>query len=261
MKILVLIKKTPDTETQISISGDGSSIDHSATKFIINPYDEYAIEEALKIKEAKGEGEVVIASFTDASAKDLIIRGLAMGGDRGVLIDNSDHENLDSLGVAKVLKALVEQEGPDLVLCGKQGIDDDNMHVGTMLAELMNWPHVNVANKVTVEDSKITVEREVEGGQTEVFEFNTPGIIGANKSLNSPRFTSLPGIMKAKKKPFDTKSTGDLGVSTEDLSSKVIIESFSYPEEKPLGKIFKDKSVEEMVTEVVGLLKDEAKVL
>ncbi|NRA64468.1 MAG: electron transfer flavoprotein subunit beta/FixA family protein [Pseudobacteriovorax sp.] len=261
MKILVLIKKTPDTETKIELSADQSSVDHSATKFIINPYDEYAIEEALQIKEAQGSGEVIIASFSDSSCKDLIVKGLAMGGDRGVLVNNEGLESTDALGVAKVLKGLVSQENPDLILCGKQGIDDDNMQVGTMLAELLDLPHVNVANKVTIEGSSVTVEREVEGGQTEILKFEGPGIIGANKSLNSPRYTSLPGIMKAKKKPFEIKTVDDLGVDRSSLESKVTISSFTYPQEKPPGKVFQDKPIPEMVEEVVGLLRNEAKVL
>ena len=161
MKILVLIKKTPDTETRIELSSDNSSVDHSNTKFVINPYDEFAIEEALQIKEKQGGGEVVIASFSDASCKDIIVKGLAMGADRGVLVSNDGLENADSLAIAKVLKALVDEEKPSLVLCGKQAIDDDNMHVGTMLAELLQWPHVNVANKVTLEEKLVLLKEKL----------------------------------------------------------------------------------------------------
>lgn len=261
MKILVLLKKTPDTETKIELSADASQIDHSNTKFIINPYDEFAIEEALQIKEKLGSGEVVIASFGDAGCKDLIVKGLAMGADRGVLVGNEGLENTDSLGVAKVLKALIESEQASLVLCGKQAIDDDNMHVGTMVAELLDWPHVNVANKVTIEGESCTVEREVEGGQVEVHQFNLPGVIGANKSLNTPRYTSLPGIMKAKRKPFDNKSVSDLGLSNDDLASSINLVGLEYPAEKPAGQLFQGEDVETMVGKVVQLLRDEAKVL
>ncbi|SME88484.1 electron transfer flavoprotein subunit beta/FixA family protein [Pseudobacteriovorax antillogorgiicola] len=261
MKILVLLKKTPDTETKIEIASDGATIDHSNTKFIINPYDEFAIEEALQIKEKVGQAEVVIASFGDASCKDLIVKGLAMGADRGVLVSNDGLDSADSLAVAKVLKAVVESEQASLVLCGKQAIDDDNMHVGTMVAELLDWPHVNVAGKVTIEGESCTVEREVEGGQVEVHQFNLPGVVGANKSLNTPRYTSLPGIMKAKRKPFDNKSLADLGLNASDLSNTVVLKGLEYPAEKPAGQVFQGDDVASMVGKVVELLRDEAKVL
>lgn len=261
MKILVLLKKTPDTETKVEISADGSHIDHANTKFIINPYDEFAIEEALQIKEKHGGAEVVIASFGDPTCKDLIIKGLAMGADRGVLVSNEGLEDADSLTISKVLKALVESEQASLVLCGKQAIDDDNMHVGTMVAEMLSWPHVNVANKVDLEGETCTVEREVEGGQVEVHKFNLPGVIGANKALNNPRFTSLPGIMKAKRKPFDNKSVSDLGLDASNLTNTTVLKKLEYPAEKPAGQLFQGEDVETMVGKVVQLLRDEAKVL
>ena len=200
MKALVIIKKTPDTETKIKLSGDGKSVDSSDTKFIINPYDEFAIEEALQIKQKAGDCEVVIASFGSADTKELVVKGLAMGADRGLLVSNDGLEDADSLTAAKVLAAAIKEEAPDIVLCGKQAIDDDNMHVGTMVAELLGWPHVNVVNKLTVDGNAATAEREVEGGQMEVYEFGLPAVIGANKALNTPRYASLPGIMKAKRK-------------------------------------------------------------
>ena len=169
MKILVLLKQTPDTESKIQISADGSKIETAALKYIINPYDEFAIEEALKIKEKAGSGEVVIASFAGDAAKELIVKGLAMGGDRGLLVSNDGLDGLDSLGIAKILAAAVKAENPDLVLVGKQAIDDDNMHVGVMIAELLKWPHVNVVTKLTLNGKTAVAEREVEGGQVEVF--------------------------------------------------------------------------------------------
>lgn len=261
MKILVLIKKTPDTESKIKLSADGKSIDSSEIKNIINPYDEFAIEEALQIKERLGSGEVVIASLGVDEDKELIIKALAMGADRGILVKNDGMQNADSLAVAKVLKKIVEAEAPQLVLCGKQAIDDDNMHVGTMLAELMGWPHVNVVNKLTVSGNDATAEREIEGGQVEVYEFGLPAVVGANKALNTPRYASLPGIMKAKKKPLETKTVGDLGLNSGELAGKTVVRSFQYPPEKPKGKLFKDEPVEEMVAKVVRLLREEAKVI
>jgi electron transfer flavoprotein beta subunit len=262
VKILVLIKETPDTDAKISLSAGGKAVDHAQTKYVVNPYDDFAIEETLKIKE-RNNAEVVAASFAPAAAKERIIKALAMGADRGIIIENSGLENLDALGIATVLKALVLKENPDLVLCGKQGIDDDNMHVPVMLAELLNWPSVNVVSKLEEINGGWRIEREVEGGQKEIYEVTGPVILGAHKSLNQPRYTSLPGIMKAKKKPFDGLKPQDLGVDTNTLKalSQTQYENFAYPPEKPQGKIFAGEDLEVMVDKVVQLLKTEAKVL
>jgi electron transfer flavoprotein beta subunit len=263
MKILVLLKQTPDTETKIRINAAGTGLETGDVKYIINPYDEFAIEEALKIKEKAGAGEVVIASFGGDAVKELIVKGLAMGADRGLLIGHEGLEAADSLTIAKALAAAVKSENAQLVLCGKQAIDDDNMHVGTMLAELLGWPHVNVVTKLTINGDKATAEREVEGGQVEVYEVGLPAVFGAHKSLNTPRYASLPGIMKAKKKPLDKKTPGDVGADAAALKSgvKTVVKGFKYPPEKPAGKLFQGEDVEVMVAKVVKLLRDEAKVL
>lgn len=263
MKIVVLLKKTPDTETKIRLSGDQTSVDHADTKFIINPYDEFAIEEALRAKEKAGGGEVVICSFGESTIRELIIKGLAMGADRGLLISNEGLEQADSLTTAKVLAAALKEEGPDLVLCGKQAIDDDNMHVGVMVAELLNMPHINVVTKVDMSDGAAVVEREVEGGQVEVFEVKLPCILGAHKSLNQPRYASLPGIMKAKKKPLDLKKPEDYGLESSKLNSEIYVQttSFEFPPEKPTGQIFKGEPTAAMVEKVVKLLREQAKVI
>lgn len=260
MKALVLLKKTPDTEAKLKLSGDGKSIDFSDTKFIINPYDEYAIEEALQIKQKVGDCEVVICSFGDDATRELIVKGLAMGGDRGLLINNAGLENADSLTIAKILAAAIESEKPDLVFAGRHAIDDDNMHVPTMLAEFLGWPHVNVVTKLEVNGNKAVAERAVEGGQVEVYEIGLPAVIGADKALNQPRYASLPGIMKAKRKPLDVKSPSDFGVSVGG-ASKVQVTEFKFPPEKPPGQIFKGEAVDVMVEKVVKALREEAKVL
>jgi electron transfer flavoprotein beta subunit len=261
MKIVVLVKQTPDTETRIKLSGDNKSVESGDTKYIINPYDEFAIEEALKIKEKLGAGEVVIASFGDDKTKELIVKGLAMGADRGLLISNAGLENLDSLAVSKILAGAIKAENPSIVFCGKQAIDDDNMHVQTMVAELLGWPHVNVVTKLEISGQTAKAEREVEGGQVEVYDVTLPAVFGAHKSLNTPRFASLPGIMKAKKKPFDTKAPGDFGVDGNSLKAKTVITGYKYPPEKPKGKIFQGEPVEAMVEKVVKLLREEAKII
>lgn len=263
MKTIVLIKKTPDTESKIKLTADNKAIDTGDLKYIINPYDEFAIEEALQIKEKGNAGEVIIAMFGVDSDKELIVKALAMGADRGLLIKADGLENADSLTVAKILTAAIKTENPDLVFCGKQAIDDDNMHVGTMVAELLQWPHVNVVNKVVVDGKKLTIEREIEGGKVECYSTQTPAVLGANKALNTPRYASLPGIMKAKKKPLDTKSPSDLGLNPAQLASgiKTVVKAYQYPPEKPKGKMFKGEPVEAMVEKVVKLLREEAKVI
>ena len=263
LKIIVLLKKTPDTEAKINISSDHKAIEQSGVKFIMNPYDEYAVEEALKIKAQAGTGEVLILSFGDDSVKDPILKALAMGADRGLQVSNENLSNADGLTTAKILSHVIKQENADLVLCGKQAIDDDNMHVGVMTAQLLDWPHANVVTKIELKDKTAKVEREVEAGQVEHYEIELPAVLGAHKSLNTPRYASLPGIMKAKKKPFDRKTLADTGLSLEELQSNnhTQIESFSYPAEKPAGKVFKDAPTEEMIDKVVNLLREEAKVL
>lgn len=263
MKIVVLLKQTPDTEATIQLEAGERGISQQNLKFIINPYDEYGVEEALKIKERHPEAEVVVITFGRPSAKENLLKALAMGADRGMVIDDSGLENLDSLGVAKVLAAVLKTEKPDFVFCGKQGIDDDNMHVGVMVAELLAWPHVNVVIKLELQGHSAIAEREVENGQVEVYEVQLPAIFGAHKSLNNPRYASLPGIMKAKRKPLDAKTPGDFGLDKAQLmaATKVSIAHYTLPPQKAAGKIFKDEPIETMVDKVVQLLRNEAKVI
>jgi electron transfer flavoprotein beta subunit len=186
-----------------------------------------------------------------------------MGADRGLLIGDSGLENADSLTIAKILAAAIKAESPDLVLCGKQAIDDDNMHVGVMTAELLGWPHVNVVTKLELSGKTAKVEREVEGGQVEVYEVQLPAVLGAHKSLNTPRYASLPGIMKAKKKPLDLKKPTDLGLDAGQLKSGIhaVVKGYMNPPEKPAGKVLKGEPLEVMVEKVVKLLREEAKVI
>lgn len=263
MKIVVLLKQTPDTEARLKISGDGKSLEMDGVKLIVNPYDEFAIEEALKIKQQVGETEVIIASFGGLDTKERILRGLAMGADRGVLIDHQGLENCDAFVISTVLSEFIKTEAAQVVLCGKQAIDDDNMHVIGMTAEKLSWPHINVVSKVDLSQEIARVEREIEGGQLEVYEVKLPVVIGANKSLNTPRYVSLPGIMKAKKKPFEVKKPDDFGLSLDQLKNenKTVIDQYLLPPEKPAGKLYKDEPVEVMIDKVVKLLREEAKIL
>ena len=265
MKIAVFLKETPDTEAKILPSADGHSIATTNTKNIINPYDEYAIEEALKIKAKIGQGEVVIISFGGASVKERILKALAMGADRGILVNNEGLQSCDSLTTAKILTKAVRSENPQIILCGKQGIDSDNMHVGPMTAELLGWPHINAVTKMelSADQKTVTASREIEGGQEETYEVQLPCLFGAHKSLNIPRYASLPGIMKAKKKPLTHTTPADLGLDVSALTSsiKTTITGYQQPPQKEPGKIFKDEPVDKMAHTVATLLRNEAKVL
>lgn len=264
MKILVLLKQTPDTEAQIKISGDQKSLETSSLKYIINPYDEHAIEEALQLKTKAASSEVVLLSLANDSVKERMLKGLAMGADRAIQIKNDGLENADSLTVSEVLAAAIKSENPDVIFCGKQGIDDDNMHVPVMVAQLLNYPHVNVVNTIDYGDmAQLKVSREVEGGQVETFNVSLPCVLGAHKSLNTPRYASLPGIMKAKKKPFEQKNLSELGLDSSNLDSnqQTCVKGYKLPPQKPEGKVFKDEAISAMVDKVVNHLKTEAKVL
>lgn len=263
MKILVLLKQTPDTEAQIKLNSDQTGVEQAGMKYVVNPYDEYAVEEAIQLKTKKGSGEVVVVSFAEANVKERMLKALAMGADRAVHVDNTGLEQADSLAISKVLAHVVKKENPDVVFCGRQGIDDDNMHVPVMVAELLSWPHVNVASKIEYTDVGMTVSREVEGGQVETFAVQTPVVVGAHKSLNTPRYASLPGIMKAKRKPFEKLTLEQLDLNASELAGGVqtTIAKYNYPPEKPKGTVLQGEELEVMVDKVVAYLKDEAKVL
>ncbi len=258
MKALVLIKKTPDTETKIRVSDDHRKIDDSSTKYIMNPYDEYAIEQSLLLKEQGKLSEVVLVSVGDASTKDIIVKGLAMGADRGILIEGAPE---GSFAVASALAKIAEIEKPLLVWAGRHAIDDNNMHIPLMMAELLGWPHVNIVSKFNFDSDKAIVERAVDGGEIEVYEVELPAVFGADKSLNQPRFASLPNIMKAKKKPIDSKTWSDLKTDTYGLPVDLVPNSFAYPPEKKPGQKIAGGSMSELADQLIQKLREEAKVL
>lgn len=203
MKIAVCVKRVPDSEARIKIGADGKGIDESGIKFILNPYDEYAVEQALKLKEAAGDGEVVVVSLGTAAVQETIRAALAMGVDRGILLE-TDAQPLDPLGAAQALAAELRDGGFDLILCGKVAIDDYGHATGTMVAELLGIPSVSAITHLQLADGHGTAEREIEGG-VEVVEFTLPAVLTAEKGLNEPRYPALKGIMMAKKKPLDVK--------------------------------------------------------
>lgn len=257
MKIFVCIKQVPDTETRIQIKADKSGIEETGVKWVMNPYDEYAVEEALKIKEAKGSGSVtVITVGPKARAAESLRTAMAMGADDAIVIDAT--EALDNYWTAKALATVIQKEGAfDLILTGKLAIDDNAASVPQMVAELLGVPHVTVVSKLTV-GSALSAEREIEGGARQVFEIQGPCVIAANKGLNTPRYASLPGIMKAKKKPLKEISLSDAGVASAKL--KVRYKDFQLPPEKPAVKMIGGDPATQ-AKELVRLLLDEAKVL
>lgn len=257
MKIFVCIKQVPDTETRIQIKADKTGIEEAGVKWVMNPYDEYAVEEALKIKEAKGAGQVtVITVGPKARASEALRTAMAMGADDGIVIDAT--EPLDNFWTAKALAGAIKKEGAfDLVLAGKLAIDDNAASVPQMLAEMLGIPHVTVVSKLTVGDT-LVAEREIEGGARQIFQLTGPCVVAANKGLNTPRYASLPGIMKAKKKPLKEVTLADAGVQTGQL--KVRYKDFQLPPEKPAVKMISGDPATQ-AKELVRLLLEEAKIL
>ena len=211
MKILVPVKRVIDYNLKPRIKADGSGIDLSNIKMSMNPFDEIAVEEAIKLKEAGKAEEVVAVSIGPAKAQETLRTALAMGADRAILIETDDE--VEPLAVAKILKGVVGEESPQMVVMGKQAIDDDSNQTGQMLAALLGWAQGTFASKVEIEGDAVSVTREVDGG-LETVKLNLPAIVTTDLRLNEPRFASLPNIMKAKKKPLDTKSPEDFGVDT-----------------------------------------------
>jgi electron transfer flavoprotein beta subunit len=274
MNIFVCVKQVPDTETKIVPTGDGSFIETASIKWIMNPYDEFAVEQALLIKQSNPAANVTVVrvgSTTDVEAvekgllkdaTDTLKTALAMGVDDAALVIAPD--NLDSYSIAKALKGVIEKTGkkPDLILTGKQAIDDDALQVPQILAEMMGLPSVSVIVGFELSGNTIKVKREVEGGSLEVYEVNTPCLLACNKGLNTPRYPNLKGIMAAKKRELPAYKLADIGVSDEDR--RVKYSGFKLPPEKPAGKKFDASDAakqKEVVSQVVNLLRTEAKVI
>ncbi|MBI1909050.1 MAG: electron transfer flavoprotein subunit beta/FixA family protein [Deltaproteobacteria bacterium] len=259
MKIAILLKQVPDTETKIRIKADGSGIETDGIKYIVNPYDEYAVEEGIKTKEKVAGSEVVVFSLGPARVVEAIRTALAMGADRGIHIDDTGIAS-DSFTVAMVLAKALESEKSDLILCGKKGIDDDLAQVMTMVAEFLGLAQVNVIEKLELRaDNKgIVVHRPVGGGAQEIYEVDFPCILSADKGLNTPRYASLPGIMKAKTKPLTVLKAADL---LGDVKPKTQNTKWRLPPERKAGKVIQGESPEAKAKELVRLLREEAKVL
>ncbi|MFY9699876.1 MAG: electron transfer flavoprotein subunit beta/FixA family protein [Rhodoplanes sp.] len=249
MKVLVTVKRVVDYNVKIRVKSDGSGVELANVKMSMNPFDEIGVEEAIRLKEAGKATEIVAVSIGPAQAAETIRTALAMGADRGILVKTDGV--IEPLAVAKILKKVVEEENPGLVILGKQAIDDDSNQTGQMLAALLNWPQGTFASKVTIEGDGILVTREVDGGLQTV-KLKAPAVVTTDLRLNEPRYASLPNIMKAKKKPIAEKTPAALGV---DVSPRIeVLKTFEPPARKAGVKVGS-------VAELVGKLKNEAGVL
>jgi len=249
MKVLVAVKRVVDFNVKVRVKADGSGVETANVKFSMNPFDEIAVEEAVRLKEAGKATEVVVVSMGPAQCQETLRTALAIGADRAIHVV-TDAE-LQPLAVAKMLKALVAKENPDLVILGKQAIDDDNNQTGQMLAALLGWPQGTFASKVEIDGGALTVTREIDGG-LEKLGLTLPAIVTTDLRLNEPRYASLPNIMKAKKKPLDSTTPADLGV---DPAPRLV----TIKVEEPAGR--KAGIKVGSVTELVAKLKNEAKVI
>jgi len=250
VKILVPIKRVPDAETKYKVNPEGTGIVEAGVKWVVNPFCEIAIEEALKKKEAVAGTEVVLVSVGPAEAQEQLRTGLAMGADRAILVTAA---SFDTWIVARILKKIIEKENPELVLMGKQATDDDSNVVGQLLAQLLGWPQATFISKLELTDGNKSARcvREIDGG-LQTIDVPLPAVITVDLRLNEPRYASLPGIMKARKKPLETIDPASLGV---DLTPKITIKALTPPPARKAGRKV------ESVDELIQALRTEAKVI
>ena len=247
MKVLVPVKRVIDYNVKVRVKSDKTSVDLANVKMSMNPFDEIAVEEAVRLKEKGAVEEIVVVSVGPQQAQETLRTALAMGADRGILVKTDD--TVEPLAVAKILKGIVGEESPELVILGKQAIDDDANQTGQMLAALLDWPQGTFASEVVIEDGKASVTREIDGG-LQTLSLQTPAIVTTDLRLNEPRYASLPNIMKAKKKPIDEKAPGDYGV---DTAARLTVVQVTEPPEREAGE-----KVEDVATLVSKLKADGA---
>lgn len=262
MNIAVCAKVTPDTAAQIKVAGDGSGIETSGIKWVVSPYDSFAIEEAVQLTEAKKAGKVHLFSVGDDSVvSPLRGGGLAIGATDLTLVNDDAIDGTDPLVIARALAAAI-QAGDDiqLVFCGKQAADDDNVQVPAMVAELLGWPQVSMVSDFELDGTTFKATRNVGGGVQEVVTGELPAVITCDKGLNTPRYAKLPQIMKAKRKKVHKKSASDLGLSGDDIAASVEVSSYGAPPARPAGRMLEGE-LDAQISELVTLLRDEAKVL
>ncbi|MBV7380203.1 electron transfer flavoprotein subunit beta/FixA family protein [Maritimibacter dapengensis] len=246
MKVLVPVKRVIDYNVKAKVKSDGSGVDLANVKMSMNPFDEIAVEEAIRLKEAGKAEEVVVVSIGVKQAQETLRTALAMGADRAILVVAADdvHNDIEPLAVAKILKAVIDEEEPKLVIAGKQAIDNDMNATGQMLAALLGWGQATFASELDLDGDSAKVTREVDGG-LQTIEVKLPAIVTADLRLNEPRYASLPNIMKAKKKPLDEKTADDYGV---DVSPRLEVVKVSEPPERSAG--IKVESVDELVSKL-----------
>ena len=246
MKVLVPVKRVIDYNVKVRVKADGSGVDLANVKMSMNPFDEIAVEEAIRLREAGKAEEIVVVSIGVKQSQETLRTALAMGADRAILIEATDnvHNDIEPLAVAKLLAAVVKEENPGLVLCGKQAIDNDMNATGQMLAALLGWSQATFISKLDIDGESATVTREVDGG-LQVIKVNMPAIVSVDLRLNEPRYASLPNIMKAKKKPLDEKTPADYGV---DVTPRLQIVSTTEPASRAAG--VKVTSVAELVSKL-----------
>ncbi|MEZ4241067.1 MAG: electron transfer flavoprotein subunit beta/FixA family protein [Myxococcota bacterium] len=260
MKVAICAKVTADTDARLKASADGASFEASG-KVVVGPYDAFAAEAAIQAKE-KHQAEVV--AFTVGQGDDVLAQirtgVLALGADKAVMIDDPALANADALGVARALAAAIKNEGCDVVMCGKQAIDDDNVQVPAMVAELLGWAQVSRVIELAFDGSTYTATRAMDGGVREVVTGSLPVLVTAERGLNTPRYAKLPAILKAKSKPVDKPTLEQLGLTADQVAPKVALSGFGPPPERPKGRKI-EGDVDTMVSELVRLLREEAKVL
>ncbi len=258
MKIAVLMKRVPDTASVFKISSDNKSVETANLKYVMSPYDEHAMEEAIKTKEAGKAEEVLVVTMGPEGTQETIRTALAMGADRALFVKDPATEGINSLGTAKVLAAALKTEDPEIVFAGKQAVDDDASQVPERVAEILEIPHVSVVTKFELDGSTATVQREIEGGHY-TLEVPVPALFTIEKGINTPRYPTLPNIMKAKKKEIKELSLSDIGLSGEEIQPGIEVEGMSLPRQDRLNKILEGDN-EERVQQLLGVLRDEEKV-
>ncbi|MEP2639526.1 MULTISPECIES: electron transfer flavoprotein subunit beta/FixA family protein [Roseobacteraceae] len=246
MKVLVPVKRVIDYNVKVRVKADGSGVDLANVKMSMNPFDEISVEQAIRLKEAGQADEVVVVSIGVKQSQETLRTALAMGADRAILVIAADdvHQDIEPLSVAKILKAIVDEEQPGLVLCGKQAIDNDMNATGQMLSALMGWSQATFASEIAIEGDRAVVSREVDGGM-QTIKVAMPTVITVDLRLNEPRYASLPNIMKAKKKPLDEKTAADYGV---DVTPRLAVVKTTEPETRAAG--IKVGSVDELVSKL-----------
>ena len=262
MDIVVLVKQVPDTESLVQIAGDGVSIKKDDIKWIMNPYDELAVEEALRIKEAKG-GTVTVLSVGAQKAQETIRTALAMGADKGLLVNDPAAEGGDALATARILAAAVKSLPFDLIIAGQRAVDEDNYQVGAAVAEFLGIPHVSLVSKVELLEGRIRCQRSVDGGAVTV-EAPLPALFTTQRGLNEPRYASLPGIMKAKKKPLEVKTVAALGLDPARVGAagrKVVVTALRLPPERKAVRMIAGETPAAMAAELVRVLHEEARLI